>query len=250
MSKLLKCEFLKTRRCYVFVMALAITAIELAWIFYGKYSDDALQKGWMMFLYQLPLVNAIFIPLLSIVVASRLCDVEHKGGMFKQICAIAEKGKVYDAKLLYGLGIMTLSVCIQFVMIFFGGKYLGFGGKFPLNLYMLYALFTIIPSITIYIFQHSLSMLFKNQAIPFFAGVIGEFCGVFAMFLSQLPWLRKSLIWGYYGVLQFVGADWNRETRISNYYLLDIDWSFFAVLIAITIALYFIGKKLFCESEV
>lgn len=250
MNKLLKCEFLKTRRRYLLAMTLAITAVELCWVLCGNYSADALSKGWMMMLYQLPLLNAIFAPLLSIILASRLCDIEHKGLMLKQLCCIAPRGRLYDTKLIYGLGILLISLAVQLAGVYVGGKFLSFGGAFPLDLYLLYWLFTFVISAAIYLFQHTLSLLFKNQVIPFFIGVIGEFLGIFSMFLPQLPWLRASLLWGYYGVLQFVEGEWDTVTRISTYYLMDIDWVFFWVLIAGTAAMYLLGKKLFIEREV
>lgn len=250
MKSLLICEFKKTRRRYVLVTALVIMAFQLCWILYGKYSADALLKGWMMFLYQLPLINAIFLPVLAIVVASRLCDIEHKGHMFKQLCCTASKGLLYDAKLIYGLGIMLAALVMQFAGIYAGGRVLGFGGDYPARLYLLYWLFTILPAFAIYIFQHTLSLLFKNQAIPFFIGIIGEFFGVLSMFLPQFPWLRNSLLWGYFGVLQFVGGQWDKATRISTYYLMGTDWQFFFVLMAAAAVMYGIGRKLFCMQEV
>ena len=73
---------------------------------------------------------------------------------------------------------------------------------------------------------------------------------MFSMFLPQLPWLRNSLLWGYFGVLQFVGGDWDRETRISTFYTMEINWTLFAVLIAGMVVLYLVGKKLFVKKEV
>lgn len=249
MKTLLYCERFKTKRRFVLLTALAITAAELFWVMYGNYSQDALSKGWMMFLYQLPLINAMFLPLLSVVVASRLCDIEHKGGALRQLCCTVPRGRLYDAKLAYGLGIVLVCIAAQFAAVYLFGKLRGFGGDFPLGLYLLYLLFTVLPAVAVYIFQHTLSLLFKNQAVPFFAGIIGEFCGVFSMFLPQLPWLRKSLLWGYFGVLQFVGGDYDKATRTSSFYVMDIDWTFFAVLAAGTVLLYLAGKKLFCEKE-
>ena len=257
MRKLLKCEFLKTRRRYIFLTALVITAMGVLWGTYGDYNSESgkfmLENGWMNFLYQLPLLNAIFFPLLSIVVASRLADVEHKGAALKQLCAIEEKGKLYDAKLLYGLGIVLLCVFLSWSAIVVFGMIKGFGGEFPLRLYLLYLLFTMMPTAAIYIFQHSLSLIFKNQAISFFAGIIGTFAGLFSMFLPQLPALRRCLPWGYYGALQFVGMfGWTQETRYANAYfaIMEIDWVFFAVLTAATVAIYLIGRTAFCEREV
>ena len=133
------------------------------------------------------------------------------------------------------------------------GFVVGFEEEFPLKLYLLYLLFTIVPTIVIYVFQHSLSIIFKNQAVAFFVGIIGEFAGIFSMFLPNVPFLRKSLLWGYYGVLQFVGLfGWTKETRYENAYfdIMPIDWTFFWVLSAAGIIIYFAGKRIFCKGEV
>ena len=257
MIRLLKCEWKKTRRRYVLLCALFITAIGLIFSLYGDYSSPSgaflLENGWMMLLYQLPLVNAIFFPLLSIVVASRLADIEHKGATLKQLCAIEEKGKLYDAKLIYGLGILCISLLTYWLTILIFGKIMNFGGTLPLMLYILYLLFTLVSTFVVYLFQHFMSMTFKNQAVAFFAGVIGTFIGVFSMFLPQLPWLRRAVPWGYYGALQFVGLfGWTSETRYENAYfeLMEIDWLFFLMILGILFVFYFIGRMIFCKKEV
>lgn len=253
MIKLLQCEFRKTRGRYIFITAIVITVIQLCWALYGKYGDFMLENGWMAFLYQLPLVNAIFMPILSVIVSSRLCDIEHKGAMLKSLAVITEKGKIYDAKFIYGLSITLFCNIVSWAVTIIGGYVIGFHGGVPIKLYLLYLLFTVTPTIAIYIFQHTLSLLFKNQAVTFFAGIIGTFGGLFSMFLPQLPWMRKSLIWGYYGVLQFVGLfGWTSETRYTNarFEVMGFDWNWFCVLIVVSIVMYIIGRKLFCGKEV
>lgn len=253
MIKLLQCEFTKTRGRYIFITALIITAAELVWVLHGNYNDFLIENGWMAFLYQLPLANAIFMPILSIIISSRMCDIEHKGGMLKLLAAITEKGGIYDAKLFYGLSIVLFCNIISWSAEIIFGCIKGFGGSVPIRLYLLQLLFTLTPTAAIYVFQHTLSLLFKNQAISFFTGIIGTFCGLFSMFLPQQPWLRKIFIWGYYGVLHFVGLfGWEKETRYANAYyaVMDIDWLFFGILIAACIAMYIIGRILFCRKEV
>ncbi len=252
MIRLLKCEFIKTRRCYVFLTALAITVLYILVELHGDYSG-MLRHGWRMWLYQFPLMNAIFLPLTATVIASRLCGIEHKGAMLKQLFCCVNRGKLYDAKLLFGLAIMTLCVLLSWSAAVIYGSYIGFEGSCPMNLYLLYLLFTLVPTIEIYIFQHTLSLIFKNQAIAFFSGIIGEFAGIFSMFLPQLPYLRSSLLWGHYGALQFVGMfGWEKETRYANvrFDLMPIDWTFFAVIIAAAVLMYFIGRYLFSKREV
>ena len=78
MIKLLKCELLKMRHRYVFLSALAIVAAGLVFSLYGNYrgtiADFIMKNGWVMMLYQLPLANGIFFPIMATVVASRLAD--------------------------------------------------------------------------------------------------------------------------------------------------------------------------------
>lgn len=244
---------MKTRGCYVTLTALVISAVCMCWTFYGKITEDTLRLGWMMNLYQLPLINSIFLPLLSTVTASRLCGIEHRGLMMKQLCALEKKQNLYDAKLLYGLGIVMLCTVLMWAAVIIHGSIIGFEGEMPFRLYCLYLLFTVTPTAVIYVFQHSLSIIFKNQAVPFFVGVIGQFAGMFSMFLPNIPFLRKSLLWGYYGVLQFVGLfGWKKDTRYENAYfdLMPVDWTFFFVLLAAGVVIYFVGKRIFCKREV
>lgn len=256
MIKLIQCEYMKTKRQHIVLTAFALLVLMGIWAFYGTSSRDMSdfirQNGYTMFLYQFPLVNAIFFPLLCTVIASRLCDIEHKGNNFKLLCTVEHKGKIFDAKLLYGLTIVISGVLLFWILTIVYGKMVGFTEEFPINNYLLYLLFTSVPTFAIYIFQHSLSMIFKNQAIPFFVGVIGEFVGLLSMFLPQFPVLRKSILWGYYGALQFVGLfGWDEQTRFQNAYfaVMPIDWSAFALLVWLLILIYTAGKYIFSKKE-
>lgn len=253
MIKLLKCEFMKTRRRWIFITALVITAALTAWGLHGNYeSEFVIKNGWMEFMYQLPLVNSIFLPILSVIISSRLSDIEHKGAMLKELIPISSRGKIYDVKLIYGLAIVLFCTVLNWIASVICGYAVGFYGDMP-KTYLLYLLFTLVPTIAIYIFQHTLAMLFKNQAVTFFAGVIGAFIGLFSMFLPQLPLFRKLIIWGWYGALQFTGMfGWTPETRyLAAYFaIMDIDWIFFGITVAACVAMYITGKILFCRKEV
>ena len=252
MIKLLKCEYMKTRRRYVFLTALVITAAMLLWIYPRHQGADLLRLGWLANLYELPLINSIFMPLLSIIVSSRLCDIEHKGSMLKQLAVTKRRGQIYDAKFLYGLAIMLFCVVLSWGTTIAFGYIAGFDGDVPINLYLLYLLLTAVPTVAVYIFQHALSLCFKNQAVTFFSGAIGTFFGTFSMFLPQLPWLRRALIWGGYGALSFVGLfDWTKEDRykFAHFDVMGVDWKYFIALIFACVAMYVIGRKIFKRKE-
>lgn len=257
MIRLLKCELIKMRRRYVFLTALAIVAAGLVFSLYGDYSGDnsdfILRNGWVMMLYQLPLANGIFFPLMATVIASRLADSEHRGSVFKQLFAAEKKGRIYDAKLIFGLAVMLIAVLIYWTVIIIFGKLIGFAGDPPADLYLRYLACIAAPTAVIYVFQHGLSMLFKNQAVSFFTGVIGTFAGVFSMFLPQLPLLRQLLPWGFYGAMQFVGLfGWTKEARYANAYfeLMPVDPAVYFIAAIYAIAFYAVGKYLFYRKEI
>lgn len=252
MIKLLKAEYMKTKRCHIFLVALSITFISVFWSLYDINFDFAIQNGWMMILYQSPIINALFLPLLSTIIASQIGGIEHKGQMLKRLCTIFERKSIFNAKMIYGLVILSACTILMFLAKIIYGIYIGFGDIFPLHLYLLSLLLSLIPTLVIFIFQYSLSMNFNNQAVTFFAGIIGEFIGLFSMFVPQIPILRKSIIWGYYGALQFVDLfGWTKETRYENATIeqIPLDWSAFAIIIILGIAIYFIGQYYFKRKE-
>ncbi len=252
MRRLLKCEFLKTRRRYILLTTLAMTAMLCVWIAPERYSEDMLRVGWMNYLYQLPLANTIFMSLLGMVVSSRFCDIEHRGNMLRVLATVTERGHLYDAKLLAGLAHMTLSVLLSFGATILLGRAAGFAGDVPVRLYLLYLLFTLTPTAAIYMLQHALALCFPNQAVAFFVGIIGTFGGVFSLFLQQFPWLRRILVWGYYGGLQFVGMfGYTPETRYQKVWfdVMEIDWTGFAALCGLSVVLYLAGRAFFVRKE-
>ncbi len=249
MGRLLIAEYRKTRRRYILLVMLGMTAVELFWTLHGDLSEDAILKGWMMLLYELPLINALFMPILAVVISSQLGDLEHKGGMLKELCCITERGKLYDAKLLYGSALIFSSIVLQFAVILWFGHRKHFGGKLPVKEYLLLFLFTVTVTGFLYLLQHGLAMCCKKTAVPYLVGVIGEFVGVFSMFLPQFPALRRCVPWGYYGVMMFVGSEYDRATRISTYYMLDIDWGGFCLMILWSLLLYLAGKRVFCKMD-
>lgn len=83
--KALAMEFHKTRRRKVWLIVAALILVQIIWILwvFRRTNAHAPENGWMLSLYQFPLLNSIIMPVIAAVVASRLCDVEHKGQTFK-----------------------------------------------------------------------------------------------------------------------------------------------------------------------
>lgn len=250
MRKLLTAEYRKTRGRYLGLTVLGLTAAEVLWLLGGKLKEDAILKGWMMMLYQQPLVNALFLPVLIIIVTTRLGDLEYKNDMLGVLCCMAEKKSLFDAKLIYGGVLVFFSIILQFICMIGFGFFKHFGGRMPVKEYLYLFLFTLTPSLLLYLIQHTLALCCKKPMMPFLVGIIGEFAGVLSMFLPQIPFLRKILPWGHYGELMFVGMDYDKTTRIATYYYMDIGWDMFFVMLFLAVIFYFIGREIFCRREI
>ena len=77
---------------------------QLLW--FGAYltrQDEAdLVQGWMLLLYNLAMIDAIVLPVSVATLASKSCELEHKGSTLKLLETMASPGSLYGAKL--GLG--------------------------------------------------------------------------------------------------------------------------------------------------
>ena len=242
-------EFQKIRRRRIWLIIALLVFVQVVWSLWGVSDMDAhdLQQGWRFSLYQFPLLNSIMMPVVAAVVASRLCDVEHKGQSLKSLRTILSAGRIFDSKFLCGAVFMLAATILQVVLICI----IGFGKQFtepiPIRLIGYYLIFTFAINLTIVVFQQVLSLLFKNQMVSLSVGLIGTFIGLFSLFFPQ--GFQKFLIWGYYGVLMFVRMDWNPETRISNLYWTPVDWSGLIFLAVFFFAIYLVGRLLFIKKE-
>lgn len=79
--KLLKLEFYKCRRRKIVLVCAAVLTVELIWIgaFFTRQDPEDLKWDWMLLLYNLAMVDAIVLPISVATLASRSCELEHKG---------------------------------------------------------------------------------------------------------------------------------------------------------------------------
>lgn len=249
MSKALALEFQKIRRRRVWAIVAAMIGVQLLWSLWGVQRMDAedLQQGWLFLLFQFPLLNSIMMPVIAAVVASRLCDIEHKGETLKLLHTVMPAGRLFTAKFLCGGVYILAAVLFQLVVMVGVGLGVGFAGDPPLAKLFYYLLFTMGVTLTILLLQQVLSLLIKNQMVPLTVGIMGSFAGLFLLYFP--PGLARFLLWGYYGVLMIVGMDWDREARLTSYYYTSPDWVGFTMLVILFSVIYLTGLMLFKRKE-
>ena len=249
MIKAIVTEFQKAKHRKVWLIIAAILCVQIAWSFWNLSDMDEhdLEQGWELCLFQFPLLNSIIMPVAAAVVASRLCDIEHKGNTFQLLETLMPAGVLFDAKFLLGSIYIAAATLLQVIFIFLAGLILGFKGNPPMDMFGYYLLFNTLTSVTILLLQQTLSLLFPNQMLALTVGLMGGLIGVFLLYLPQI--FSNFLLWGYYGVLLFVKMDWNPATRIVNLSYIPLNWSGFFILAAAFCGFYFIGRRLFVRKE-
>ncbi|MDK2980870.1 MAG: lantibiotic transport system permease protein [Chloroflexota bacterium] len=250
MMQALGLEVQKVKGRKVWLIVAAMIVVELLWSFWGVSDMDAdeLKQGWQMFLFQLPIINSIILPVVAAVVASRICDVEHKGQTFKLLETLMPAGRIFDAKFIFGGLYLCVGICVQVLAMILVGSWKGFSGAPPLKMFAWYFVFTAAVSLTILLLQQILSLQFPNQMVSLSVGLLGGLVGIFLLYLPKV--FSKFFLWGYFGELLFVQMDWNPATRIVRYATIPKNWPGFLLLVGAFIVLYIFGRRAFIRKEI
>ena len=233
---LLKLEFFKCRRRHIVLVCAAVLGVELFWFgaFLTRQDAEDLAWGWMLLLYNLALIDAIILPLSVAVLASRSCELEHKGGTWK---LLAWGALVLAALLVVRTGIFAAM-----------GMALHFPGTVPWVRFGVFTLISWAVSMMVYALQQGLSLYYANQAVALLCGVAGSFLGILSMLFP--PALVRFVPWGYYGLMALVRMDWNEATRVTRFFW---KWPAPADLILLCVwaaAFLLAGRALFVKKEV
>lgn len=246
----LKLEFEKTKKQGMWLLVLALWLFQHAYLsFCMKRNLDILSQGWLLLLYNMPLLNAIILPVFYAVLASRLIDCEHKENTWKLLETLQSKTGIFLSKTLTGLCYIVLFSCMQLVSIFVIGTHYGFGGRPEPWAYVLYTVQTILISFILYLIQLILSFSFSNQAVSLCVGLAGGMIGLFIMFLPR-SFFYEIIPWGLFGANMFVAMDWDPVTRdMDFYYDAPLNGAFFWIILWIY-CLLIIGWFLFQKRPV
>ena len=240
--KLLKLEFFKCRRRKILLVCAAVLVAELLWIVSSFLRQDAedLIQGWMLMLYDLAMVDATILPISIATIASRNCELEHKGTTLKLLETMATPGRLYGAKLTWGALVLAVLLIVRWALFMGVGILWQFPGEVPWERFGLFTLISWAVSMMVYAMQQGLSLRFQNQAAALVCGISGSFLGI----------LTRCVPWGYYGLLSLVGMNWDPDTRFTWFY-----WKWPAstdlVLLCLWAALFLlVGRALFVRKEV
>lgn len=245
----LRLELAKLRHKHLVLATLAICAVQLVWlgvtVAHSVRGNPRLES--LALFYQAPLLNAIFLPLLSAIVASTVCDIENRGSMFKELLTMQRARGLFAAKwaaIALALGIV---VTVQTVALLAMAGGLGLAGTPPASTVAAYWASTLAVSMFAGTLVEVLSLFSANQFLPLVVGVGLSFLGLFAMYLPEAAaYVVPS---AYYSVLSTVGMSYDETLGVASYGIEPWPVGAFALVVAATVVLSALASRAFARRE-
>ena len=250
MSRQFYAERIKARRRHVWAVTAALGLALLLWGTFNLRNADVedLAAGYSTLFYQIPLLNTVLLPLGLAVIASRLCDWEIRGNTLKLLCTLQKKSAFYDCKLLMGLGYLFSIALMETAGILAAGVFYHFTETLDVRLLLLHFTEIMAAGTALYIFQQTLSLLWKDQLLPLAMGLVGSFAGLFSLFFPK--GISRLVPWSYFCQFTPLAMDWDPETRVQTFYATPFPTKLFLGFLAATVCVYILGRTLFLRKEV
>lgn len=250
MRRAFRLECLKARRKHFWLIALSMTAVQGLWLGWAtrSFRAEQLSQGYMVCLYQFPMINTIVMSVLLSVLMSRMCDMEHRGSTLKQLFTMQPAGALFDAKFLLGAAHLAAVTVLQLLTIWLVGRWRGFADAISASQGAYFLLGQLATGLLLLVIMELLCLKFHNQFIPMALGLILAFAGLMSSFFS--PMLMRLCPSAYYSLFLTSSYVWNEATHSATYFAVPFSWGDFALLCAVFGALYGFGRRAFIKREV
>lgn len=250
--KAISLELYKLRHKHLFLMVTLFLIVEIAWAFMATSMSISLNSDnaeWEPLIAMLSSMNGLFLPILTAICVSRICDMEHKGNTWKLLLTVSvRRSTLYAAKYISASIIMLVACLLQVLAITAFGIVNSFEQPVPLFLLIRFLIGTVLTNKIIIALQQWGSMAVKNQAFALSLGMVGGFIGMAA---DLLPLgVRRIFVWSYYTGLSPITQSYTSEKMQFIVRGMNSLLPMMAVLIAAGIGIYLAGSVHVSRQEV
>lgn len=246
----LMAEQKKARRRKVWLVPLGFLTFEVIWTLWqlSHIKPEERITGYLMLFYDLPLMNTIIIPTMISVIASRLCDMEIKGDTLKLLYTLQRPSGFFDCKYLAGIKYLFCFAIGHCILILSAGAAFCFGHPLKISMLAAYLAVTLCTGMILLAIQQTLSLLSNSQIMPLVVGLAGSFLGLFSLFFPE-P-VARLVIWGYFAAFSCVKINWDRTTKITEFYEVPFPLTGFLIFAAAGILILIICRMIVIKKEV
>ena len=236
-----RAELQKARRRHDLALCLLLPGVLVLWV--GGVSPSApeeLANGYSALLYSVPVLEAILLPVMMAVLASRLWDMENKGNTPKLLYTLQTRRSLFAGKAVFGTLEVLLTVVLELACIPVLGRVHGYTEAFPRAQFVYLFVCTLAVDLMLFFGEFLLMLRFGSPLPALCVGIAGALVGLFSAFMP--PLVSYFVPFGYYIPLScYEVANWDQEARLVTYGTRPYNWG----LLAFTILL---GVGLFCAA--
>lgn len=236
-----RAELQKARRRHDLLLCLLLPGIVVLWV--GGISPstpEELANGYSALFYSIPVIEAILLPVMMAVLASRLWDMEVKGNTPKLLYTLQSRRSLFAGKAAFGTLEVLLTVVLELACIPVLGRVHGYTEAFPKGQFVYLFVCTLAVDLALFFGELLLMLWFGNPLPALCVGIVGALVGLFSAFLP--PLVSYFVPFGYYIPLgAYEVANWDQASRLVTYGTKGYNWG----LLAFTILL---GGALFCAA--
>ncbi|WP_232698535.1 ABC transporter permease [Brevibacillus daliensis] len=248
--KALALEFFKLRRKWILVMTTLFLGAEMFWAFMSISKSMARNPdstGWEAIIVTIASMNGLFLPIISAIVVSRICDMEHKGNTWKLLISTdVKRNHIYMAKYVCATTVLLYYIVLQTIAIAVYGIVVGIASPLPPSLMIQFIGGGIVTNFAIVALQQWVSLSIKNQAFALSLGMVGGFMGMTSDLFPVI--LRRIFIWSYYSGLSPVSYHFTNHSM--EYVIQPMGAGALAIVLFMSIIFYFAGSFHVTRQEV
>ena len=243
-------EFQKAKRRHELLLCLLVPLVIIVWVGgLQKAGEDELANGYSELFYSIPVINAILLPVMMAVLASRLWDMEVKGSTTKLLYTLESRQSLFAGKVSFGLLEVLLMTGLEMLFVRLLGRVQGYTEAFPAGQFGYLALCTLVVNVMLFLSELLLMLRFENPLPAICIGIVGALVGLFSAFMPAI--VSYFVPWGYYVPLSsYEVSVWEKETHTVLYGTRAQNWPLLGVAVLLAAVCFAAAWRIMKTKEV
>ena len=245
-----RAELKKAHRRHDLAFCLLLPLILVLWVGgLAPASEDELSNAYSALFYSIPVLEAILLPVMMAVLASRLWDLEVKGNTLKLLYTLQSRRSLFAGKAVFGVLEVLVTVAVELACIPVLGMVHGYTEVFPKAQFVYLFVCTLAVDLMLFFGEFLLMLRCGNPLPALCVGIVGSLVGLFSAFMP--PLVSYFVPWGYYIPLgSYVVAHWDPTAHTVTYGTRPCSWGLLAFTILLGIGLFYAAWRRVQTEEV
>lgn len=245
-----RAELKKAHRRHDLALCFLLPFIIVLWVGgVSPSSPEELANGYSALLYSIPVIEAILLPVMMAVLASRLWDAEVKGNTLKLLYTLQSRRSLFAGKAVFGVLEVLLTAALELSCIPVLGRVHGYTEAFPKGQFLYLFVCTVAVDLMLFFGEFLLMLWFGNPLPALCVGIVGALVGLFSAFMP--PLVSYFVPFGYYIPLgAYEVANWDKASHLVTYGTRGYNWGLLAFTILLGCGLFYAAWRKVQTEEV